>query len=477
VAILFVAIAIAVRYFAPHYVFTEDNTPLLVPALTVLMMLAVLIGLLRRKIELGFPSLLIIQWLLFGWAVICLVVNEGLGAAGELASIDYPRDMIFITTVVVAVDNLKRFKILIGTVMVTMLLIGAFALPQTWGERRCAEWMEGDMANLVPSEYPCAEVSECFKYEKKIPRAFDGVGSRNWRCERIGPFNIAAYIGRVRWTGVFDDSNNLGGAIAMLVPLLIGWFWKDRRWYARLGWPLVTLAYLAVIVGTGSRGAQLGFLGGVGLVLWGLWGRKVIYVGAAGVVALLLIVVIFGKTMVREENRFEGSTKISDRYRRDAMKAGYRLWSSHPFFGVGYAKFEKYHLIDPHNAFLASAGELGTLGLLLYGLGLWSIFKAMWVIRRRAKEAGHVLLERLALGGLGANAAGVFSLAFFLSTYDKFSWLVPFTFSTGLLRAAKQELEGFEFKITYKDLLYSVPLTLLIVGGLYVALMAAYTFS
>lgn len=476
-AILLVAIALAVRYFAPHQVFPELRDLPLVPALTALMMLAVLVGLIRKKVILGFPALLTVQWLLFGWAVVCLVVNEGLGAAGELLTEDYPRDMIFITTVVMAVDRLSRFKVIVGTVMATMVVIGVFALPQTWGDRYCAEWKEGDMANLVFADRRCSDVSQCFVNEKKIPRAFEGIGSRNWRCERRGPFKIAAYIGRVRWTGVFDDSNNLGGAIAMLVPLLIAWFWGDRRWWMRYGWPLIALWYLAVIVATGSRGAQVALVGGAGITLWGLLGRKVIYVGAALGVLLIAVVFISGKTMVREESRFEGSTKISDLYRRDAMQAGYRLWTSYPVFGVGHAKFEKYHLIDPHNAFLAAAGELGTLGLLLYGLGVWSLFKAMWVVFRRARAAGHQQLERLALGGLGANAAAVISLAFFLSTYDKLSWLVPITFNTGLLRAARLELEGFEFRLNHKDLLYSVPLTLLLVGVFYVGLMAAYTFS
>lgn len=476
-AIALAAFAVALRYFAPHHVFPQYQDYPVVPAITVLMLLGVALEVVRRRTRLGFPAMMVVQWVLLVWAVISLTLHEGLGGAADVATSDYLKDLMFVSIVVVAVDRLGRFKILVGSVVGVLLLISAFGLPQIAGERRCGEWQEGDMANLVMSEYRCQHVSECFKYEKKIPRAYPGIGSRNWRCERVGPFDIAAYIGRMRWTGVFDDSNNLGGAIAMMIPLLMGWFWGHRRRVVRLAWPLAVVSFLAAIVGTGSRGAQVAFVGGAGITLWGLWGRKAVYVGVAAVIAVVVAALVFGKLMVREEDRFEGSTDVSDRFRRDAMHAGYRLWRTNPVFGVGHTRFEDYHVIDPHNAFLAAAGELGTVGLLLYGLGLWLMFKSMWVVFRRSRELGLRHLERLALGVLGADVAGVLSLAMFLSTYDKLSWLVPLTFNTGLLRAARQQIPDLGPRVSYRDVVWSAPLTLLVVGIIYVGLMTSYTLG
>ncbi|MCC6750131.1 MAG: O-antigen ligase family protein [Deltaproteobacteria bacterium] len=475
-AIALVALSIALRYIAPHYFLAELESVPLVPVATALMILAVGISILRKKIQLGIPSQAYVLGLLFLWAIVSLAVNAGLGEAAGIFTTDFLRDFVFVVTVMVCVDNLKRWKIFIGAVMVSMLVVGIFGLPQTFGPYQCAEWAEGDMANLKFDGRSCSDVRQCFDNQPK-ERLIPGIGPRLYRCERRGWFGVAAYLGRVHWIGVFDDSNNLAGTVGPLICLLMGIFWASTRKLHRVVWPLLAFFYAAVVYATGSRGGQLALVVGAGLTLWALWGKKAVILGLAAATALGVLVLTGHMVKVRDEQKFEGDTRVSDEFRREAMEVGFRLWSHYPIFGVGHSRIDRYHVIDPHNAFLCAAAELGTPGLLLFTLGLWANFKGAFRLRRRAREAGNAKYYQLATGLLGANVTSTISLTFFLSTYDRLSWMVPMIYSTGLMRAAKEELPEFELRLDYKDLLLLVPATFAVLGLFYVGLMASFTMS
>lgn len=486
------ALSVAIRFFSPHYLLEPLMDRPLVPAVTGMLILVTGFGLLRKTETLRALPHLYLPWALLGWTAVCVALNtapeiqasgtvndaakEGAGTLVGLAKSDWLKDILYITTLMIVVDRLSRLKIMLGTVIAVMIFIGALALPQTWGDKYCGEFAEGDLANLVLDNRRCESTTDCFYNEPK-QRAFAGVGPRNWRCERRGPFNIAAYLDRIRWVGVYDDSNNLGASLAMMFSFLVGWMWSRRGWWRKLLWPAVALFLAAMIMATGSRGAQLSLVAGAGLTMWQLMGKKVIVLGGVLAIALGIVVVVGGKMRVRDETTYEGSTKVSDRYRRDAMKVGFNLWGRYPVFGVGYERFEEHNIIDPHNAYLDSVAEVGTLGMLLFALGVWVNFRGLMQVRRHAKARGDPQWTNMANGMLGGMLSGWMGLTFFLSTWDALSWLMTIPYCSGLVRAAERELPGFRYRFDPWDFLFFVPAALLLMGVFYLGLMASYTFS
>ena len=486
------ALTIAIRFFSPHYLFEALMDKPLVPATTALMILVTALGLLRKKETIRLLPHVYVPWVMLAWTGVCVALNtapevqaagmatdatrEGVGTIKGLLSADLVKDLIYITTLMIIVDRLSRLRVMLVTVAGVMLAIGVLALPQTWGDKHCGEFAEGDLANLVLDKRPCQESADCFVNEPK-ERAFAGVGPRNWRCERRGLFNIAAYLDRIRWVGVYDDSNNLGATVAMVLSFIIGIFWGRKAMWRKAAWPVLAMFLAAMVFATGSRGAQLCTVVGVGITMWLLWGKKVIIFGGVLAVALGLLVVVGGKMRVRDESSYEGSTKGSDRYRRNAMKVGFDLWKRYPVFGVGYQRFEEYNIIDPHNAYLDSVSEIGTLGLLIFAFGVWINFRGLMQVRRKAKEAGHAELMTLSAGMLGGMLSGWIGLTFFLSTWDALSWLMTIPYCAGLVRAAERELPGFRFRVNPWDFLFFVPAVFLLMGVFYLGLMTSFTLS
>ena len=486
------ALTIAIRFFSPHYLFEALMDRPLVPATTALMILVTAVGLLRKKESIRLLPHMFVPWVLLGWTAVCVVLNtapevraagvvtdatrEGVGTIRGLLTGDLVKDLIYITTLMIIIDRLSRLKVVLGVVMAVMMVIGVLALPQTWGDKYCGEFAEGDLSNLVLDNRRCQESMDCFINEPKT-RAFAGVGPRNWRCERKGLFNIAAYLDRIRWVGVFDDSNNLGSTVAMMLSFVIGWLWGRPGLRRKALGAAVALFFAAMIFATGSRGAQLCLVVGAGITLWLLWGKKVIIFGGMLALAVGLLVVVGGKMRVRDETSYQGSTKVSDRYRRDAMKVGFDLWKRYPVFGVGYQRFEEYNVIDPHNAYLDSVSEVGTLGLLIFAFGVWLNFRGVMQVRRKAREAGHLELTNLSSGMIGGMLSGWIGLTFFLSTWDALSWLMTIPYCTGLVRAAERELPGFRYRFDPWDVLFFLPAVFLLMGVFYLGLMASFTMS
>jgi hypothetical protein len=485
-AIALLALTVLLRFIAPHDFLEALSGRPLVPAATGLTLLGALYAILRKQAKPGITPQIVVQWGVLVWIAISLVVNEG-GGVVRLLSSNFLKDVFFITVAVLIVDNVKRLKIFLLAIVASFVFIGFFGLPQLTGPKQCAEWKEGDMANLIFDGRPCDVTANCFVNQPKV-RLIPGIGPRLYRCEHRGPFGIAAYVGRLRWVGNFQDVNNLGSMVALMIPMLILWGrhlreaageaqrWRKLRWLARwIVLPGIALLFAAMVVGTGSRGSQLGMLIGSGLAMWKLWGKKVVLIGAAGVIAVAAVVISTGKLTIRNEASFEASTKVSDRYRTDAMMTGYRLWKEFPIFGVGYQNFEQHHLIDPHNAFLCSLGEMGTVGLFLFAFGMWMNFKAVLMARRKAREAGRRDLDYLLTGVACGMTGGTMSLTLFLSTYAALNWLVIVLIGSATYRAAQSELPELRLGISPWDIGGAILSSLLVVGVIYLGLAIYYT--
>ena len=152
--------------------------------------------------------------------------------------------------------------------------------------------------------------------------------------------------GRIRGTGIFNDPNDLGMALVMVVPFLLspligGSVGKRALAAAALGPILLAIYY------TNSRGAVLGVTAALTVYFWSRFRNAL---APLVVVVLLIGVVAAAPARAGEMNADEQSAQG----RIQAWSAGLVMFRSHPLTGVGYGRFTEFHVacrpqfIRPH---------------------------------------------------------------------------------------------------------------------------------
>jgi O-antigen ligase len=242
----------------------------------------------------------------------------------------------------------------------------------------------------------------------------------------------------MRAHGTFAQPNPYGGYLGMLIPLAFATLvvrWRTLtsgaasftvKWSARLLWLLALMALGAMAAGlvmSWSRGALLGALAGISLVVLALARRTWPLLLALALVALLLTPIWQPLVPGDYLSRLDDTTaylgqdldlvEIDDANfavieRLAHWQAAWRMFSRSPWTGVGIGQYATaYPAValarwqDPlghaHNYYLHMLAESGVLGLVAY-LGL--LMAAMNVAWRQARHA--VGWPRvLGLGALG----------------------------------------------------------------------------
>ena len=255
---------------------------------------------------------------------------------------------------------------------------------------------------------------------------------------QVGPPGFVLLGRYMRAYGTFAQPNPYGGYLGMLIPLACSVLvvrWRSlpqapsglaRRWGDRLLW-LLALAGLATmsagLVMSWSRGALLGALVGIALVVVALARRTWPLLLALAVAALLLSP--FWQPLVPGEYlaRLDDTTaylgqdlsliEIDDANfavieRLAHWQAAWRMFSSSPWTGVGVGQYATVYpnvatprwqdpLGHAHNYYLHLLAESGLVGL---GAYLWLFIAALSVAWRQARsKAGWQRV--LGLGALG----------------------------------------------------------------------------
>ena len=174
--------------------------------------------------------------------------------------------------------------------------------------------------------------------------------------------------GRITYSGIFNDPNDMGllivVAIALAIYLLKAAQSKLLRlvMIAAIGWLLYGV-YL-----TDSRGTMLATLVVLGLELWAAYGK--VAVATVGVIAVPVLV---ATTRLSELDSEEASAEG----RIDAWYVGIQLLQEHPVFGVGWQMFSDYNGLTAHNSVVLAMAELGFFG---YVVWLAMVFFTGWMI-------------------------------------------------------------------------------------------------
>jgi len=181
--------------------------------------------------------------------------------------------------------------------------------------------------------------------------------------------------GRITYSGIFNDPNDLGLLIVLAMALSIYLLRTSRSSVARLlaygaiGWLLYGV-YLA-----DSRGTMLAVLAVLGLDTWRTYGKTVVIFAA-----LCAIPVLLAFTRLAELDADEASAGG----RIEAWYEGIQMLIDNPVFGVGWGMFSDYNPLTAHNSFILAMGELGLLG---YTIWFALILITGWMILKLAFPA------------------------------------------------------------------------------------------
>lgn len=260
-------------------------------------------------------------------------------------------------------------------------------------------------------------------------------------------FIIEGVEDRPRAAGPVGDPNFYGQQLVVLLPLAFWWVLHARFQLARLAAIYCTLAILAGIGLSYSRGALLavGVMGLVYAVRFKVNLRYSLYLVPLLVVAFLVAPPEL-KARFNTLGEFVGSSEtgaaVEDNSFENRMRhviIGLNMFLDAPLIGKGADHFKAFYIdyaiqlgLTPdsdqnrnaHNYYLEVLVEHGLIGLGLLLAMFWLAFRNLLVAQRLYQEAGD---QRMAdLGGfLQVGFAGYATTAFFLhGDYPRFFWLL-----------------------------------------------------
>jgi putative inorganic carbon (HCO3(-)) transporter len=183
--------------------------------------------------------------------------------------------------------------------------------------------------------------------------------------------------GRVTYLGFLSDPNDLSMAILMAMPMLFYLLFR-AGWFMRLVWLAGFVAMMYTVILANSRGAVLALGAQILQYSFRRYGWKKSLIVAP---LLLAPMILFGPSRMSEMSADEESAEG----RVDAWEAGFRMFFTHPLFGVGKGQFTDYHRITAHNSYMLVLAELGAIGLCV-----WLSNLALAVAMSRTAGAAHL---------------------------------------------------------------------------------------
>ncbi|MGH9766335.1 MAG: O-antigen ligase family protein [Blastocatellia bacterium] len=237
-----------------------------------------------------------------------------------------------------------------------------------------------------------------------------------------GNFNVKS--GRIAGVvgGIFGNPNDLAMALNMLIPLAVALALVSAG-RVRLFYLASALMMTAGVIVTFSRAGFIALVALAGILIW-KFGRGMRLKAMLG--ALIPSIILLAAVSDTYHNRL---TSIVDhdkdetgsaRQRSELLKFSLDLAIRHPFIGVGIGNFHVYSIREKgaHNAYLETAAELGSFGLVAYLIVILGSFRGVARIERetlRARRRDDLYLRSLSIGLQAALGAYIVN-SFFAST-------------------------------------------------------------
>jgi putative inorganic carbon (HCO3(-)) transporter len=142
-----------------------------------------------------------------------------------------------------------------------------------------------------------------------------------------------------------------------------------------------------------------------------------------GVIAAIALTVVLPMIGGRADGT-DADQSTMERY--EAWRTAMDLIRSYPVFGVGFDRFQEYHLLTAHNSYLLVPAELGLPGMVMWlAILCISLITPISVLRQLPKQ-GHTDVLPARTWGLAliASFAGlVVGMLFFSLAYHELIWI------------------------------------------------------
>ena len=206
-------------------------------------------------------------------------------------------------------------------------------------------------------------------------------------------FGVGAEVARHGRTSMFADNPNsvaitLALGMVALMGIIYGRMTVEKKMMTRLAWTAVAVMGIALVM-TGSRGAQLGLVSGLAVLLLkeGSAGAKF----KMGLVVVSMFALLVGVTYSNEvmQARWERTLNEGDVAGRDKiMPQAWAMFLDKPVLGWGPISYlfelgRRTGVMsrDAHNLYLLVLIETGLLGAIPFFAGLWLSLRSAWRAR------------------------------------------------------------------------------------------------
>lgn len=235
--------------------------------------------------------------------------------------------------------------------------------------------------------------------------------------------------------GWFSDSGDFGIAMNLYAPLSMAFVLALKQYWSKLKlyiFYLFPLAGVVTIIGTASRGAQLGLLAmGAWFLLKGRNGlRNIILIVLTGSVIYSLL----PEQMLEEyQTAGEDGTSID---RLEHWEFGRQVIKDYPGLGIGYNSWLDYCMyVNPqglgnkygcriaHNTYIEAASEIGIPAFVLYVLMILSIFILNYKTRKFAEQSGNKFYLYMSHGLDGGLVGYLVATIFFSVLFYPMFWV------------------------------------------------------
>jgi hypothetical protein len=343
------------------------------------------------------------------WALITLLIHAPDLLVGSLRDVLVPLALFaLIAHGVQTFRGMSWLAALLIILVVYLCLVGVHLANQ---ELQCVVWDEASGGDLLgtPDGRSCEMPLECRD---------GGEPGAAYLCERAGLFDTLTVAERIRYRGTLGDPNELSLVMSLGMALMFAYVALARRpsphrWLLAGG--LVALVLTCVVLAQ-SRSGQLVFMTIVGAYFIKRMGWSGLALGVMVTVPLLLLGGLVGS------DRDDAQASTDERMM--TLYEGIDMFTTSPFFGVGFGQFTEHHYLTAHNSVVLIAAETGLVGLLLWGMVIYLSFKIPVAILRRYAGRPEAAVARTWAVAILATQSGIAVGSFFLSfAYQHIAWI------------------------------------------------------
>ena len=212
----------------------------------------------------------------------------------------------------------------------------------------------------------------------------------------------------IRVFSVFGNPNILAEYLIMSIPVSVALFWNSKKLIKKLIFSVTSMTLAGTLVLTLSRGGWIGFAFGIFVFIFLVEKRLLLLSIPVG----LLSVFVLPQSVINRIQTIGNLTDSSNAWRITTWKITTDIIRDHWLAGVGFGyipfkkTFETYirtmSTFHAHNTYLEIAAELGILGIILFIILIFVLYKYAIINSKRSKDKYIKIITAGLLGGIAS---------------------------------------------------------------------------